>query len=91
MRIITLILLLLFCGLQSRLWHGAGSMQELRFLQDQVAQQKGENLRLLERNAELASDVQDLNQGLDAVEERARHELGLIKPGETFYRIVAKE
>lgn len=90
MRSLTLILLLLFCALQGRLWHGAGSVAELHSLREQVAVQSAENARLRERNALMASEVHDLADGYDAVEERARNDLGLIKPGEIFYRIVER-
>lgn len=90
MRFIAIGLLALLLGLQARLWHGAGSAAELRQLREQTNLQKAENDELRLRNEEVRNDVHDLRVGLDAVEERARNELGLIKPGETFYRIVAK-
>lgn len=91
MRVVIALLLLIFCALQARLWHGAGSVAELRGLRELSAQQQAENDRLRERNEEMKNEVRDLASGTDAVEERARHELGLIKPGETFYRIVDKD
>jgi cell division protein FtsB len=57
-------------------------------LQQQVEQQTHENAGLAQRNAALAAEVEDLKSGEAAVEERARSELGMIKPGETFYRVV---
>ncbi len=90
MRFIAIGLLLLLLGLQARLWHGAGSVAELRQLREQANLQQAENDELQLRNNEVRNDVHDLRVGLDAVEERARNELGLIKSGETFYRIVAK-
>ncbi len=88
MKWIALTLLFLFCGLQSRLWHGAGSVAELRELDERIATQQVENDRLLARNAQIKFEVEDLRSGVDAIEERARHELGLVKKGEVFYRIV---
>ncbi len=59
--------------------------QELKL---QVEQQRVENAKLKERNAALEAEVEDLKTGETAVEERARSELGMVKPGETFYRVV---
>ena len=53
-----------------------------------MAQQQAENLKLRQRNEALAAEVQDLKSGEAAVEERARSELGMVKPGETFYRVI---
>ena len=57
-----------------------------RFYQD--AAQKVENAQLKERNQTLAAEVADLKQGYEAIEERARYDLGMIKEGETFYQVV---
>ena len=57
-------------------------------LRAQVAAQTHENAGLKQRNDALAAEVRDLKSGVAAVEERARSELGMIKPGETFYRVV---
>lgn len=88
MKALAIVFLLVFCALQGRLWHGAGSFAEWHALNDQIAVQQQENARLRERNALLQMDVNDLKTGLDGIEERARHELGLVKKGEVFYRIV---
>ena len=84
-----LILLLLLLGyLQYTLWFGEGSLQEVRELQQAVEQQREENLQLRERNDALDAEVRDLQQGLDAIEEHAREDLGMVKEGETFYQVV---
>ncbi len=83
-----LALALLLAGLQYRYWFGAGSSGEVSALENQVAHQLRENQGLQERNDALAAEVEDLKSGEDAVEERARSELGMIKPGEKFYRVV---
>jgi cell division protein FtsB len=83
-----LLLALLLGWLQYRLWFGEGSWGEVNALQSHVAQQAHENHGLQERNNELAAEVEDLKSGEAAVEERARSELGMIKPGEKFYRVV---
>lgn len=78
----------MLAGLQAKLWLGDGGRGEVRTLERSVAQQRAENQRLIQRNAALAAEVEDLKTGTAAVEERARGELGMIKPGETFYRVV---
>ena len=59
--------------------------------QQEVQKQHQQNANLVQRNALLKADISDLTIGLEAVEERARNELGLIKRGETFYRILPSE
>jgi len=88
MRLLTGILLLLFVLLQYDLWVGEGSLASAWRLQQEVAQQQQENRSLKERNAALSAEVTDLKQGYDAIEERARSELGMIKESETFVQIV---
>lgn len=83
-----LILAVLLGWLQYRLWFGDGSWGEVTGLQNQVAHQARENHGLHDRNNALAAEVEDLKSGEEAVEERARSELGMIKPGEKFYRVV---
>src|SRR3954471_16954000 len=63
-------------------------MRDVWRLEKQLAEQKQENLRLKQRNEKLAAEVEDLKSGKEAIEERARSELGLIKPGEVFYQVV---
>ncbi|MFZ6045005.1 cell division protein FtsB [Pseudomonas sp. CR3202] len=81
------VLILLLSGLQYRLWVGDGSLAQVKELQQQIAEQKGENERLLERNRILEAEVLELKKGMETVEERARHELGMVKDGETLYQI----
>ena len=88
MRLLIFILLVLFIVLQYRLWVGEGSLAEVSNLSDRVEMQKIENQRLKDRNAALDAEVQDLKMGYEAIEERARSELGMIKDDETFYQIV---
>ena len=80
-------LLLLLAGLQYRLWVGEGSLAQVAELQRQIDEQKGENERLLERNRILEAEVLELKKGMETVEERARHELGMVKEGETLYQL----
>ena len=90
LRIVLVVLVLLLGWLQYRLWFGTGGAGEVAQLEDQVQQQARQNEGLRERNAALAAEVADLKSptGEAAVEERARSELGMIRPGETFYRVV---
>ena len=82
-----LILLLLLAGLQYRLWVGNGSLAQVTDLTQQIADQRAENEILLERNRVLYAEVLELKKGMETVEERARHELGMIKEGETLYQL----
>jgi cell division protein FtsB len=88
MRKLLILLLLLLAYLQYRLWFGDGSLQEVWELHREVDAQREENLQLRERNAALEAEVRDLQQGLDAIEEHAREDLGMVKEGETFYQLV---
>lgn len=87
-RLLALILLAVLILLQIKLWAGAGGWREVEQLETTVATQTAENATLEQRNAALGAEVDDLKQGQAAVEERARAELGMIKPGEVFYRVV---
>jgi len=88
MRWLVWLLVVLLVLLQYRLWVGDGSFAEVWDLYQQVEMQREENQQLRERNQALEAEVQDLKQGLGAIEERAREELGMIKEGETFYQII---
>jgi len=88
MKTIGAVLAILFVLLQSKLWFGDGSIKDGWHLQDAIATQSSENAQLKERNQTLIAEVDDLKQGLEAIEERARSELGMIKKGETFYQVV---
>lgn len=88
MRWLIWLLVVLLGLLQYRLWVGDGSLAEVWDLYQQVETQKAENRQLRERNQALDAEVRDLKQGLQAIEERAREELGMIRDGETFYQII---
>ena len=88
MKVIIAALAILFVLLQYKLWFGEGSMKDVWRLEDAIAQQSNENDQLKERNQALIAEVDDLKQGLEAIEERARSELGMIKKNETFYQVV---
>ncbi|MDH6593789.1 cell division protein FtsB [Variovorax sp. TBS-050B] len=82
-----LVLLLLLVILQWQLWNGRGSVPDVSQLQDRLAQQKEANAKAAVANERLASEVNDLKVGLEMVEERARQELGMVKPNEVFVQI----
>jgi cell division protein FtsB len=82
------LLLLLLVWLQWRVWQGPNGIEAYHALRAQIASQQRENKALHSRNTALASETADLHSGLAALEERARVELGLIKPGETFYQVI---
>jgi cell division protein FtsB len=87
-RWLTLLLIALFLALQWKLWVGDHGVRQVHALHTNVAAQRKTNVQLERRNAALEADVKDLKHNGQAVESRARSELGLIKPGETFYQVV---
>ncbi len=74
--------------LQYRIWASPDGAREMLQLKAAVEAQQQQNERLQARNAQLAAEVRDLKQGFAAVEERARSELGLIGPNETYFQVV---
>lgn len=84
------ILLVLTLVLNARIWVSDDGLSEVWRLEQAVAAQQSTNASLVRRNDQLAAEVTDLKGGLVAVEERARSELGMIGPNETFYQVVAK-
>ena len=88
MKHLFLIFTVLIVGLQFRLWIGDNSVRTLNSLMSEVSQQKSINLTLEERNKKLEIEIVDLKTGVEAIEERARSELGMIEKGETFFLIV---
>lgn len=88
MRIWITLLIGLFLVLQYDLWLGDGSLATIWRLQQSIESQQKENKVLAERNKALEAEVSDLKQGKEAIEERARSELGMIKKGETYIQVV---
>ena len=91
LKLIFAVLLATLMVLQYRLWVGQGSLAEVVQLKRQIAQQEKRIEEMRERNSVLRAEVNNLKHGLEAVEARARSELGMIKEGETFYQIVQPE
>lgn len=91
MRILIVLLLLVLAALQYRLWFGQLSVTDYLRQQEEIATQQASNQELIKRNRMLLADVNDLRQGQEAIEERARNELGLIAEDEVFFRIVPRD
>ncbi|HBX38881.1 MAG TPA: cell division protein FtsB [Pseudohongiella sp.] len=88
MKVIVSGLVVVLLLLQWRLWIGEGGVRDLRLLEEQLAAQQAENSALRQRNQLLEREVLDLKNGLDAIEERARSDLGMVSEDETFYMLI---
>jgi len=88
MRTLLVVLILLLLILQVQLWSSRSGLPEIWSLREQIAEQEEENRRLLERNEALEAEVDNLREGFDAIEERARSELGLVRQDELFFEII---
>lgn len=91
MKQLIFLLICLLSLLQYRLWQGDNNFSEYVVLQTQIAAQEQSNDKLIARNQILKEEIIDLKSGTEAIEERARNELGMVKEGETFYRVVGSE
>ena len=91
MKILIAVLILVLIGLQYKLWFGDGSLSEVVQLSRELETQKQRLQELEERNRILEAQVLDLQNGLDAFEEKARNDLGMIKQGETFIQLIPEE
>ncbi|MDD5579862.1 MAG: cell division protein FtsB [Methylobacter sp.] len=88
MKILIAIILLLIIHLQYRLWFGDGSIAQINTYQERLDDLKKQAQEKTERNEALYAEVLDLRKGEEAIEERAREELGMIKEDETFFQIL---
>lgn len=86
-RLIPAILLALLVIFQAQLWIGRGSLQHVSELKGRLAAQQQANTEAQARNERLGAEVRDLQEGLEMVEEKARRELGMVKPDEIFVQI----
>jgi cell division protein FtsB len=91
MKILIAVLILILVGLQYKLWFGDGSLSEVVQLTHELEIQKQKLNELEERNKILEAQVLDLQNGLDAFEEKARNDLGMIKQGETFIQLIPRQ
>jgi cell division protein FtsB len=88
MKVVAAGLLVILVLLQYRLWLGDGGLRDVYQLRAEIEAQREQNRALQERNRTLAAEVQDLKKGTVAIEERARTDLGMVGPGETYYQVV---
>jgi cell division protein FtsB len=91
MKSLIAVLILILIGLQYKLWFGDGSLSEVVQLSRELEIQKQKLRELEQRNSILEAQVLDLQNGLDAFEEKARNDLGMIKQGETFIQLIPGE
>lgn len=87
MRVVTLVLVLLLILVQAELWLGRGGMPRVMELQSRLDRQRAENELARQRNGQLLAEVNDLRDGLEMVEEKARAELGMVKPDEILVQV----
>ena len=87
MRWITLVLAVLLVLVHAELWFGKGGVSRTVDLSSRLRAQQATNVAARERNAQLAAEVRDLKEGLEMVEEKARYELGMVKPDEIFVQV----
>jgi cell division protein FtsB len=86
-RLVPIVLVTLLLLLQGQLWFGRGSLSHVAELETKVQQKKAANDESRRTNEQLKAEINDLKEGLNMVEERARHELGMVKPNEIFVQI----
>lgn len=89
-RIVPFVLLALLVTVHAQLWNGRGSIPYVHELKQQIATQKTANEAAKRENARLETEVDDLKQGMDMVEAKARAELGMVKPNEVFVQYTRK-
>ena len=82
------VLVVMLLALQWRLWVGEGSLTHIHGLKQQIELQQNDNEVLIARNRHLEAKIIDLKQGTETIEEKARHDLGMVKQGETFILVV---
>ena len=91
MRLLTLLFITLIILIQYPLWFGRGGWVNVFDLQKKYQMQRAVNLELDRENDALRAEVNDLKRGTDAIEERAREELGMIKKGEVFFEVITSK
>ncbi|MCX7104392.1 MAG: hypothetical protein RIS10_471 [Pseudomonadota bacterium] len=88
MKIFLLVITVLIGLLQYRLWYGNGGIKEIKAYQQELVELNKQVIEKKERNDALYAEVEDLRKGKEAIEERARYELGMMKEGETFFQVL---
>ncbi|MEW5837419.1 MAG: cell division protein FtsB [Pseudomonadota bacterium] len=88
LKIVVILLALLFTALQYQLWFGEGSWPRAQAMREKLELQMSENEKLQQSNAVMEAEVLDLKTGLDAIEERARADLGLVRQGDVYFQVI---
>ena len=91
MRWLIIVLMIMLLALQYKLWFDDNGIGQVKNLEHQIEIQKLQDQEVEKQNDQLRAEVKDLKQGVDAAQERARNELGMIKKGETFYHVVPQK
>ena len=86
-RVVAAILIALLVSFHAQLWMGRGSIPNVREMQQRLTNQQAKNVKSQDTNDQLAAEVRDLKEGLEMVEEKARSELGMVKPNEIFVQV----
>ena len=86
-RVVSVILIALLVVFHAQLWTGRGSIPNVQEMQQRLIDQQAKNLKSQTSNDQLAAEVRDLKEGLEMVEEKARSELGMVKPNEIFVQV----
>ena len=86
-RVVPVILIALLLIFHAQLWTGRGSISQVRDMQKRLTEQQAKNVKSQAANDQLAAEVRDLKEGLEMVEEKARSELGMVKPNEIFVQV----
>jgi cell division protein FtsB len=89
-RLVPVVLLALLAAVHAQLWLGRGSLPQVAAMQQKIDEQKAANAQVRQTNERLASEVHDLKEGLDMVEEKARNELGMVKPNEVYVQFTPR-
>ena len=87
-RLVTLLLLALLVLVHAQLWLGRGSVTQVAQMKQELARQQAANQQAQWRNDQLVNEIRDLREGLEIIEEKARTELGMVKPNELFVQVV---
>jgi cell division protein FtsB len=86
-RIVPAVLILLLIVVHAQLWFGRGSVGAVSTLQGRLDAQRAANVQAQQANDRLGNEVRDLKEGLEMVEDKARSELGMVKPNEIFVNV----
>ncbi len=86
-RVIALALITLLVVVHAQLWIGRGSIPDVQALGEAVEAQKAKNTQAQQLNTQLSEEVRDLQEGMEIVEEKARYELGMVRPNEILVQI----